>query len=102
VLGQQRRSHRLVVRGDELTLPRGHELRTLPVPDTWNGLAVDALPPASLHGLVVLLAIRPGPRGEETVAATQDLVLQEGWRVVVLGTRDAIRKLRRDEPGDDE
>jgi CIC family chloride channel protein len=102
VLGQQRRSHRLMVRGDELELPPGHELRTLPVPDAWNGLAVDALPPATLHGLTVVMAIRPGPNGDEALAATQDLVLQDGWRVVVLGTRDAIRKLRRDEPGDDE
>ncbi len=103
VLGQQRRSHRLAVGGDELELPPSHELRTLPMPDTWKGLAIDALPPASLHGLVVVMAIRPGERGrDEVVAATQDLVLLEGWRVVVLGTRAAIRKLRRDEPGDDE
>jgi hypothetical protein len=29
-------------------------------------------------------------------------VLQPGWRIVVLGTRAAIRELRGDRPGDDE
>ena len=102
VLGQQRRTHRIAVGGDELALPPGHELRTLPLPDAWKGLAVDALPPASLHDLVVVMAIRPGPKGEEIVPATADLVLPEGCRVVVLGTREAIRKLREDGAADDE
>lgn len=102
VLGQQRRNHRLEIAGTELELPPGHELRTLPLPDAWNGHAVDALPAESLRGLVVVMAIRPGERGDEAVAATPDLVLQDGWRIVVLGTRDAIRKLRQDGAGDDE
>jgi CIC family chloride channel protein len=102
VLGQQRRNHRLEIADTELELPPGHELRTLPLPDEWNGHAVDALPAESLRGLVVVMAIRPGERGDEVVAATPDLVLLDGWRIVVLGTRAAIRKLRHDEAGDDE
>jgi CIC family chloride channel protein len=102
VLGQQRRSHRLALGGDELPLPTAHELRTIEVPDAWKGHAVDALPAANLHGAVVVMAIRPSGAGSEVVAATPDLVLQDGWHVVVLGTRDAIRKLRQDAPADDE
>jgi len=102
VLGQQRRNHRLAIGGDELELPAGYELRTLPLPDAWNGHAIDALPPENLRNLVVVMAIRPGPNGDEIVAATPDLVLLEGWRIVVLGTRDAIRKLREDATDDDE
>lgn len=97
VLGQQRRITRVLAAGggDALPLPAGYELRTLPVPDPWAGLAVDALPPATLHGLVVVLAIRAGDG--EVIAATPDLVLQAGWQVVVLGTREAIRKLQQDD-----
>lgn len=102
VLGQQRRAHRLTMGGDELALPRGYELRTLPVPDHWAGLAVDALPPATLHGLVPVMARHAGQGSDEYVAATPDLVLQAGWQVVVLGTRDAIRKLSADGDGEDE
>ena len=102
MLGQQRRTNRIAVGGDELELPPSHELRTLPLPDAWAGLAVDALPPAMLRDLVVVMAIRPAGKGEEVLAAKPDLVLQPGWRVVVLGTRAAIRELRGDRPGDDE
>ena len=102
VLGQQRRSHRVAVGAEELELPKGHELRTLPLPDAWAGLAVDALPPASVRDLVVVMALKPGERGEDVVAATPDLVLQPGWRVVVLGARAAIRELREHGPVDEE
>ena len=102
VLGQQRRSGRIAVGPEELELPADHELRTVPLPDAWAGLAVDALPPASVRELVVVMALRPGPRGDEVLAATPELVLQPGWRVVVLGKREAIRKLRDDGDGDDE
>ena len=105
VLGQQRRNTRLSM-GDpehrDVALPPGHELATLPVPDAWQGLAIDALPPALLHGLVIVMAIRPVDGRDEHVAAVQDLVLQPGWRVVVLGTRDAIRRLQQDVAADDE
>jgi Trk K+ transport system NAD-binding subunit len=66
------------------------------------GLAVDALPPASVRELVVVMALRPAAGGDEVVAATPELVLQPGWRVVVLGKRAAIRKLREDDGDDDE
>lgn len=102
VLGQQRRSGRIAVGPEELELPADHELRTVPLPDTWAGLAVDALPPASVRDLVVVMALRPGPRGDDVLAATPELVLQTGWRVVVLGKREAIRKLRDDADGDEE
>jgi hypothetical protein len=93
MLAPQRRNHRLTIGGDELELPAGHELRTLPVPDAWSGLAIDALPPAQTSGLVVVLAIQPQPGGDERFAATPDLVLQAGWQVVVLGRRDRVRQL---------
>ncbi|MBL8752326.1 MAG: chloride channel protein [Planctomycetes bacterium] len=96
VLGQQRRNHRLALAGEDLALPVGYELATVPVPDAWTGHAVDALPPTQLQGLVVVLAIRPGGRASDVVAATSDLVLEADWRVVVLGQKGAIRRLRED------
>lgn len=94
VLGQQRRTGSVTVGGDDLLLPAGHELRTIPLPDPWNGLSVDALPPDELAGAIVVMAMRPGPHGYEPLAARPDLVLQDGWRLVVLGPRDAVRRLR--------
>nr|HET7859954.1 chloride channel protein [Caldimonas sp.] len=101
VLGQNLRSRRVAFGGDELELPAGYELRTIPVPDAWIGHAVDGLPSGNEHRLVLLMAIRPG---NEVVAATADLVLQPGWSIVVLGTRDAVRKVQRqqDENADEE
>jgi hypothetical protein len=99
VLGQQRRNARLSLQGADardLKVPQGFELRTLPVPDAWVGLAVDALPPESLRGLVVVMAIRRENGRDEHVAGTPDLVLLEGWRVVVLGTAESIARLQRD------
>ena len=95
VLGDQRRTTKLSLSGDEgsLNLPRGYALRTLPLPDTWVGLAVDALPAADRRDLVVLLALHRDRGREETVVATPDLVLQEGWRVVVIGRRDTLHRL---------
>lgn len=101
VLGQNLRTRRVAIGGDELELPPGYELRTLPVPDAWIGHAIDALPSPQEHRLVLLMAIRPG---NEVVAATADLVLQPGWSIVVLGTREAVRKVqsRQDGSADDE
>jgi Trk K+ transport system NAD-binding subunit len=82
--------------GEDMALPVGYELATVPVPDAWTGHAVDALPPEQLQGLVVLMAIRPGGRATDIVAATSDLVLEADWRVVVLGKKGAIRRLRED------
>jgi CIC family chloride channel protein len=98
VLGQQRRTFQSIDGGasEDLRVPAGHELRTLAVPDAWVGLAVDALPAASLKGLVVILAIRQVDGRVEHVPATPDLVLQEGWQIAVMGTREAIDGLGRD------
>jgi CBS domain-containing protein len=94
VLGQPRRTGSVSFGGEDLLLPAGHELRTIPLPDTWNGLSVDALPPEQLGGAVAVMAMRPGPQGYEPLAARPDLVLHDGWRLVVLGPRDAVRHLR--------
>jgi CIC family chloride channel protein len=98
VLGQQRRSARVSLDGrsadEDLRLPRGYTVQTLPVPDAWIGLSVDALPEHSRSGLVVVTAIRPVDGRSEHVAATPDLVLQDGWQVVVIGTREALQRLQ--------
>lgn len=94
VLGQQRRSGSVGIGGDDLLLPAGHELRTIPLPDAWNGLSVDALPPEELAGAVVVMAMRPGAHGYEPLPAAPDLVLLDGWRLVVLGPRETVRRLR--------
>lgn len=99
VLGPQRRNTRLSMANPEhrdVALPTGHELATVPVPDAWQGHAIDALSPAMLTGLVVVMAIRPVDGRDEHIAATQELVLQPGWRIVVLGSREAIRSLQQD------
>ena len=99
VLGQQRRNTRLSLQGadaEDLKVPQGYELRTLPVPDAWVGLAVDALPPESMRGVVVMMAMRSENGRDEYVAGTPDLVLLDGWRVVVLGTPESIARLQRD------
>jgi CIC family chloride channel protein len=102
VLGQQRRNHRIAAFGEDVVLPAGHELRTLPMPDAWKGLAVDALPPEAVRGLVVVMALQTTTAGTEVLAATPDFVLQEGMQVVVLGTREAIARLRADGAAGDE
>ncbi|MBM4063267.1 MAG: CBS domain-containing protein [Planctomycetes bacterium] len=98
VLGPQRRTTRVRLDGDrpDLVLPAGHELATLPVPDSWQGLAVEALSPEMLGGAIVVLALPPAGDPPEPVAATPDLVLPAGGRIVVLGPRAAIERLRRD------
>lgn len=96
VLGDQRRTTRLSLSGSEdttLSLPRGYSMRTIPLPDTWVGLAVDALPAADRRELVVLLAVQQEHGRELTMAATPELVLEEGWRVVVIGRSDTVRRL---------
>jgi CBS-domain-containing membrane protein len=102
VLGQQRRTGSVSVGGEDLLLPTGHELRTIPLPDAWNGLSVDALPQEQLAGAVVVMALQPGPQGYEPQAARPDLVLLDGWRLVVLGPRDAVRRLRAEATGGDD
>jgi CIC family chloride channel protein len=98
VLGQQRRSAKLSlhgrVGGDDLRLPEGYRVHTLAVPDPWIGLSVDAIPEASRSGIVVITAIRSEHGRPEHTAATPDLVLQDGWQVVVLGTNEAIQRLQ--------
>jgi CIC family chloride channel protein len=105
VLGQQRRSARFSLdgrAGDDLRLPAGYAVHTLPVPDAWIGLSVDALPEATRNGIVVVTAIRSKNGRREHVAATPDLVLEEGWQVVVLGTRDAMQRLQNGDGAADE
>lgn len=97
VLGPQRRNTRIPVTGRDgrdLQLPAGHRMATLPVPDSWVGHAVDAIPAESRGDVVVVIELRKVAGGDETHAATPDLVLQEGSRVVVIGSHEAIRTLR--------
>ncbi|MEO6593339.1 MAG: chloride channel protein [Planctomycetota bacterium] len=96
VLGQQRRNTRLSFGSDTLRLPPGAELRTLQVPDSWVGLAIDALPPESQRGLVVIMASHKQGGREVHVTASPDLVLQAGWQVVVMGPPTSIQMLQHD------
>ncbi|MBL8731574.1 MAG: chloride channel protein [Planctomycetes bacterium] len=93
VLGQQRRNLRTNT-GDELQLPAGYALATIPVPDAWIGLAVDGLPSEQRHEVVVLLALTTATGDERRTVATPDLVLQSGWRVTVLASKAALRRLQ--------
>ncbi|MGC6486805.1 MAG: chloride channel protein [Planctomycetota bacterium] len=95
VLGQQRRNLRLAVRGrrEELELPPGYAMRSLRAPESWVGLAVDALPAAARADVVVLLLLREGAADAEARPATADRVVEAGDELVVLGTRAAVRAL---------
>lgn len=104
VLRPQRRNTRVSISasdGQVLALPDGHELATVPVPDAWLGHAIDALP-TERRDLVVLMAIRRDAGRDVAVAATPELVLQPGWRVVVMGTPEAIARLPGDAAADGE
>ncbi|HEX5054122.1 MAG TPA: chloride channel protein [Planctomycetota bacterium] len=96
VLGQQRRNTRFSFGGETVRLPPGVELRTLPVPDSWVGLAVDALPSDGQRELVVLMASHKEGGREVRVTATPGLVLQAGWQLVVMGTPASIQRLQHD------
>lgn len=104
VLGQQRRSLRLSVTGskEQLDLPPGHALRTLPAPPSWHGLALDALPSAARRDLVVVMIARQKDGREQVLPATPELVIEPEDQLVVLASRDAVRRLRGDAAGDEE
>lgn len=103
VLGPQRRNLRLAVRGraDELELPPGYAIRSMPAPAAWVGLAIDALPAGSRVDVVVLLVSRRVDGKEQVLAATADVVIQERDELVVLGTRKAVRAVEHDD-GDEQ
>jgi chloride channel protein, CIC family len=96
VLGSQRRNLRSTGQGhrETIELPAGYELRTLPVPDDWVGLACDALPATSLRGVVLLLVVRADGDEQKTFVATPEVVLQTGDEVVVLGKRAALSQFQ--------
>ena len=97
VLGQQRRSLRLAVRGrrGELELPPGYAMRDLTAPASWGGLAIDALPAAARADVVVVLLIRTTEGREQVLAATAERTVEAGDELVVLGTRAAVRELEQ-------
>lgn len=95
VLGDRRSVTQLSIVGEAnlLQLPHGCVAKAIALPDSWAGLSIDALPSEQLREVAVLMAIRPTSAGTEPVVATPDLVLEDGWQLVVLGRRDAIARL---------
>jgi hypothetical protein len=106
VLGQQRRSLRFGAGSrEDLQLPPGHVLRTMPAPASWLGLAIDALPSASRRDVVVVMVVRRSDGREQVLAATPDLVVDADDQVVVMGEREAVARLQalgRDEFAEEE
>lgn len=81
-------------------LPPGWEIERCPVPEEWAGLAVDTLPAGQLNELQPLFFVRPGTGGtEERLPASEGLVVEAGWDVVVLGSATALTRLRGAEAG---
>ena len=78
----------------ELELPPGYAMRSVTPPDSWIGLAVDALPSAARADVVVVLLLRSTDGREQVLAATAEQVVDAGDQVVVLGTRAAVRELQ--------
>ncbi|MFK7740664.1 MAG: chloride channel protein [Planctomycetota bacterium] len=102
VLGSQRRNLRLPVRGrsDELELPPGFAIRSMPAPDAWLGLAVDALPVREDLVLLLISRRQPGRSKEKVLAATADLIVEDGDELVVLATRAAVRSAQAEAADD--
>ncbi len=88
VLGQQRRTRFRAGDGRKtelFDLPAGWELAELVVPAEWHGLAIDNLPDAVLSWMTPIVAEHQLEDGTtERLAATQPLVLAEGWDLLVL------------------
>ena len=97
VLGGQRRA-RFRSGGDKpstlLQLPEGWDVRQVPIPDEWQGLALDALPLGSSRELNILMIVRTSADGSvERQPATPQAVLEPGWQIVVIGSRAALEAL---------
>ncbi len=88
VLGQQRRARVRSSdkkRSEQVDLPMGWEIAEITVPAEWHGLAIDNLPPTALAWMAPLTIERLTDDGAiERLAATQDLVVGQGWSMVAL------------------
>jgi CIC family chloride channel protein len=88
VLGQNRRARLRSGdrrKSDHVDLPIGWELAELSVPAEWHGLSIDNLPENVLSWLAPLTLEHRGEDGTiERLAATQDLVVKQGWQMVAL------------------
>lgn len=96
VLGQQRRAR--VRSGDkkrseQIDLPIGWEIAELTVPAEWHDLAIDNLPESALAWMAPLTVERLGDDGTiQRLAATQDLVVKQGWSMVALCRSEALQR----------
>jgi hypothetical protein len=77
-----------------MALPAGWEIAELQVPAEWQGLAIDNLPPAVLSWMAPLVVEHQDGDVVERLAATQELVLQEGWRIRALCRSDELARWR--------
>jgi CIC family chloride channel protein len=98
VLGQQRRAR--IRSGDKkrsehVDLPNGWEIAEITVPAEWHDLAIDNLPESALAWLAPLTVERLTDDGVvERLAATQDLVLRQGWSMVALCRSAELQRWR--------
>jgi len=101
VLGQQRRTRFRDDAGKAtplVDLPAGWEFAEFAVPSEWHGLAVDNLPAAVLTWMAPVVVERARDDGTtERFAATQELVLQEGWNVLALCRSADLQRWREGE-----
>ena len=76
-------------------LPPHHQLAEIEVPAAMAGRTLAEMDLAGRHGITVLAAVRRGADGvEERRAPSASTRFEQGDRVVVLGTADAIRLIR--------
>jgi CBS domain-containing protein len=104
VLGQQRRARVRSSdkkRSEQVDLPTGWEIAEITVPAEWHGLAIDNLPQTALAWMAPLTIERLTDDGAiERLAATQDLVVAQGWSMVALCRSDELANWRAESAGD--
>ncbi len=98
VLGQQRRARLRSgdkKRSEQIDLPSGWEIAEITVPAEWHGLAIDNLPETALAWMAPLTIERLTDDGAvERLAATQDLVIRQGWSLVALCRSAELQRWR--------
>jgi CBS domain-containing protein len=100
VLGERKLRAKLKIAGQRDTkwieMPPGAALTRLPVPDDLVDRSLDSLDLVQSHGVHVLVVVRRDELGrEERVLPRPELVLEDGFELVVFGAVEDVATFRR-------